>query len=173
MKVKYQLLGTLAAGVTLFVWGMVSHVVLSWHDASMKRFTDNQAVVETIKANAPENAVYFSPEGLFAVVSFLPDMSDQTQDITADIARQLVLDLVVGFLLAMILLSVQAPSVLGKAAVAGRMGLAAGVAIHIAHWNWYGFSPAYTLVNLFDPIISWFLAGLVLAALIKKMQPAG
>ena len=85
-------------------------------------------------------------------------------------ALQFVTDLIVALLLAIVLLSVRSTTVLGRATVTARMGLAAGIAIHVAHWNWYGFSPAYTMVNLLDVAIGWFLAGLVLGALMKKMQ---
>jgi hypothetical protein len=42
-------------------------------------------------------------------------------------------------------------------------GLAASVIVDIPNWNWWGFSGAYTLVNLVDFTLTWFFAGLVMA----------
>ena len=49
------------------------------------------------------------------------------------------------------------------------MSSAAAIAVYLPHWNWFGFSMYYTGVNVFDTLIAWLLAGLVLGALLKKM----
>ena len=170
MRVKFLLLGPLVAAITIFVWGAFSHLALPWHITTLKEFQNNQTVLDAGRANTSGNGIYFSPEGIFAVVALLPDLSDKTQDIGGNMAVQFVTDLIVALLLAIVLLSVRSTTVLGRATVTARVGLAAGIAIHVAHWNWYGFSPAYTMVNLLDVAIGWFLAGLVLGALMKKMQ---
>ena len=172
MNVKFLVVGALVAGIVIFLWGTVSHVVLPWHKYTMDEFTDSGAVLDEIAANTKGNGVYFGEQGVFAIVSVLPDRSDKTVDIGGNLVKQFVIDVVVGLLLAAFIIRSRSVSILGRAAYLAAIGLAGGIAIHVAHWNWYGFSTSYTVVNVLDLVITWFLAGLVLAALAKKMAPS-
>lgn len=55
--VKCAILG----GIVVFVWGMVSWMVLPWHMMSMKRFDDESAVARTLQNNTSESGVYVLP----------------------------------------------------------------------------------------------------------------
>ena len=46
-------------------------------------------------------------------------------------------------------------------------GLAASVIVDLPNWNWWGFSGAYTAVNLADSMLTWLVAGLVIAKVAK------
>ena len=170
MKAKFLILGTLAAGLTIFAWGAFSHEVLPWHNASVTQFTYDQEELEGLRARFPENGMYASTQGVLAAVALKPDLSDPGDAMGTNLVIELVTSLLVAFLLAMILLSTRSPSVLHRAALTGMMGAAAALAVYLPHWNWWGFSMYYTGVNILDTIIAWFLAGLVLGALLKKMQ---
>ena len=98
MRGKYLLIGTLAAGLTLFVWQTISNVAIPWHTATMKE-SNNAAVVQAIHAAAPANGVYFSPQGVLAAVSFTPDMADKTKAMGGNLVKQAVIDLIVALLL--------------------------------------------------------------------------
>jgi len=171
MKARFVLAGTIAAAIAIDVWGMISHLLLPWHGWTMTVFTNNDQVLETIRSNAGQNGIYFINQGVFAVVDLLPGLPDQTQMIGGNMALQFATDLLVAFLLALAMLGVNCRTVAGRAGFMAMLGVAAGVAIHVAHWNWFGFSSAYTIVNTLDLAIAWFIAGLVLAALARKMLP--
>ena len=170
MKAKFLILGTLAGGLTLFMWSFFSHTVLPWHTASVTQFEYDQEELEGLRARFPENGMYASTQGVLAAVALKPDLSDPGDAMGTNLVIELVTSLLVAFLLAMILLSTRSPSVLHRAALTGMMGAAAALAVYLPHWNWWGFSMYYTGVNILDTIIAWFLAGLVLGALLKKMQ---
>lgn len=172
MKVRFILTGTIAAAAAIFIWGSISHLVLPWHEWTMTLFTNSEQVLDTVRTNAEQNGIYFINEGVFAVVDLLPGLPDQTQMIGGNLALQFVTDLVVAFLLALTILGISCRTIPGRAGFTAMLGVAAGIAIHGAHWNWYGFTPAYTIVNTLDLAISWFLAGMVLAVLNRKMLPA-
>ena len=152
------------------MWSFFSHTVLPWHTASVTQFEYDQEELEGLRARFPENGMYASTQGVLAAVALKPDLSDPGEAMGTHVPIQLANDLLVAFLLAMILLATRSPSVLHRAALTGMMGAAAALAVYLPHWNWYGFSLAYTGVNVLDMIVSWFLAGLVLGALLKKMQ---
>jgi hypothetical protein len=50
--------------------------------------------------------------------------------------------------------------------VAG-LGLLIFAAAHLNDWNWWGFSTAYTLMQLGAVFIGWLLAGLVMAKFVR------
>jgi len=51
-------------------------------------------------------------------------------------------------------------------------GLAASVISDLPNWNWWGYSAAYTAVNLVDYTLTWLLAGLVIAKVAKPQSAA-
>ena len=55
-------LAALAAAIVVFVWQSVSHMALPWFHDSLNKFTDEAAVVEVIKDNAPVDGMYTLPQ---------------------------------------------------------------------------------------------------------------
>ena len=56
----------------------------------------------------------------------------------------------------------------------GRVGfvvvfaLAAGFVTHVPYWNWFYFNSQFTLVQITDLLVGWFLAGLAMAGVCKR-----
>jgi hypothetical protein len=44
------------------------------------------------------------------------------------------------------------------------------VIISVPYWNWYGFPLDFTGAQALEKIIGWFLAGLVLAAIVWPLK---
>jgi hypothetical protein len=175
MHNKFLVGGGVAAGLVLFVWSAAYHMLIPWEKIALNEFKDTGAMVQAVKANAPANGMYFAPQGVFAAVAFLPDSSDKTALMGTNMAIEVVKDIVVGLLLAVILPWARTRTVVGRGALLGAIGLAAALSEHVSEWNWYGFSGPFTLLTMGDIVIGWFLAGLVLGALMNKMavEPAG
>ena len=171
MKPRFVLIGTVVAALAMFAWGTISHVVLPWHDFTVKPFPDGGSVVETVRANAAENGIYYATEGLFIAVDLLPGLPDKSKSIVGNLGLQFPTDVVVAFLLALALLGIRCPPVMSLAGFFAMIGVIAGVAIYVPHWNWHGFSPIYTLINIIDTTITFFIAGLVLATVARKVLP--
>jgi len=173
MRGKYLLYGTLAAGLTLFVWQTISHVALPWHEATVKPFTNNAAVVDAIRANTSGNGVYASPQGIVAAVSFTPDMADKSKAMGGNMAKQVVIDLVAALILCVLVARTAVGRKRDTALTLGIAGLAAGIITELSGWNWLGFSASYAVVNLIDLAIQFALAGIVIAWVYKReMQGA-
>lgn len=168
MNAKLLVLGTLSGALTLFVWETVSNTVIPWHGSTMRSFTDSNAVVQAIKANAPTNGVYVEMRGIVAAVSFTPDMKDKSALLGLMLGRQFVLDLAVAFVLLLAMLRLPRASnrqyAFGTAAVA----LAVSASILVSNWNWYGFGAAWTIVNTLDRTIGYGLMGFALGAAVNK-----
>jgi hypothetical protein len=172
MNSRFLLIGTVVTAIALFAWQTISNAVLPWHMATMREFANNDAMVEAIRANAPENGVYVSNQGILAAVALTPNLIDKTTLIGQMLGKQFVINLVVAFLLALVALRLRPTTVMGTATALAIAGLAGSALIELSNWNWYGFSASWSIVNLVDHTIQWFIAGLVLAALMRRLAPA-
>ena len=52
MSARFILAGVLA-GVAMFMWGAISHMMLPWHEATMETFRDEDLVAEVLMKEAP------------------------------------------------------------------------------------------------------------------------
>ena len=172
MNGRFLLVGTVVTAIALFAWQSISNTVIPWHMATMREFANNDAVVQAVRANAPENGVYHSPQGVLAAVALTPTLIDKTALIPQMLGKQFVINLVVAFLLALVTLRLRPATPVRIAIALGTAGLAGSVLIEVSNWNWYGFSLPWSTVNVIDHTIQWFLAGLVLAALMRRLAPA-
>jgi hypothetical protein len=168
MRGKYLIYGTLAAGLTLFVWQTISNVAIPWHAATVKEFSNNDAAVQAIHAVAPVNGVYVAPQGLVAAVSFTPDMADKSKSMGPNMAKQIVIDLIAALVLSVVVSRTVVRRKRDVALTLGLAGLAAGIIKEMSDWNWYGFSASYAIVNEIDLAIQFALAGIVIAWLYKR-----
>jgi hypothetical protein len=169
MHTKFLLLATLLGGLTIFIWGAVSHTALELPGA-MYPLQDGTAVIDAIRSQAPANGVYYDPRGLLAVVALRPDMADKSKDMGANLWIEFATNCAEALLLAFLLTRCRAKGVFERAQLTGLMGLVAFIGLEVSYWNWYGFSPRFVMGNLVDIVVGWYLAGLVLGWLMKKMR---
>jgi len=174
MRGKYLLYGTLAAGLTFFVWQTIANVAIPWHTATMSEFQNNAAVVQAIKAAAPTNGVYYSNQGIIAAVSFTPDMADKTKiSMVPNLSKQLALDLVAALVLCFVVAKVGVRRKRDTVLLVAAVGFAALLIKELSDWNWYGFAASYAMVNIIDQTIGLALAALVIAAIYKRQMRDG
>lgn len=83
---------------------------------------------------------------------------------------QLLCQMLAALLLTWLLLQTSGLSYTRRVVFLGVAGLAASVIADLPNWNWWGFSGAYTAVNLIDYTLTWLLAGLVIAKVAKPQR---
>lgn len=158
---RYLLIGTVVTAVALFAWQSVSNALLPWHQMTLREFEHPEMMLSAVDAAAPENGVYLHERGVLAAVSFVPGVTDKSALLSIMLIRQLVIDLLAAFVLALVVARLG-----GGAAHAGLtlggVALGTGIILELSDWNWYGFSLPYTLVNAADVAINGLIAGLVL-----------
>jgi hypothetical protein len=115
MKFKLLALGSLASGITLFLWGALVQAALPFSEHALKTFKDPDQVLQVIRQNVPENGVYVAEQGLLAAVSFRPDLSDKTEAIGANLLMEFLTDAGAGLLLGLALLAAAPATVAGAA----------------------------------------------------------
>jgi hypothetical protein len=170
MKLRFLLLSALLGAIVSFAWGGVSHLAAVFPGIEPKSFTDSTAVVKTVQANAPTNGIYFDGRGLFAAVAFRGDLSYKFDSMVYPLIHQFLIEVAVAFLLAWVLLRLPVWSAWGTASVFATIGLAAGIEQLLPEANWYGFPLRFQLAELADLVIGWFLLGLVIGWLRRKVM---
>jgi hypothetical protein len=173
MKLRYLVSAALLGGLVSFAWGAASHVSMLLPSLEPKAFADSTAVLQTIHAKAPENGIYFDGRGLFAAVSFRPDLSQKFASLVGPMLCQLAVEIAVAFLLAWVLLRLPVWPAMGTGSLFAAVGAAAGIEVLLPEANWYGFPIATQLAELAVLVVGWFLMGLVIGWLRNRMLRAG
>ncbi|OAI49752.1 hypothetical protein AYO45_02110 [Gammaproteobacteria bacterium SCGC AG-212-F23] len=167
-------------GLVLFFWGYVSWMYLPWHSMTLHRFTDEKAVSQVIQANAPHSGVYLSPmsaisattqsaqpQPMLFVSAHLQGMSSMVQAMMVSILIQFFSAILVAWMLCRTKLSY-----LGRLGFVEVFALTVGIVAYLPGWNWFKIDTLYTLVNMADLLVGWFLAGLLLAWICKCKEVA-
>lgn len=184
-----KLLAGVLGGLAFFFWSYVAHDVLPLGKAGIKEIPNEQAILSSMKANMPDDGLYFLP-GLG-----LPENATRAQQAAAMEARMhkvetgpsgllvyhpslnfsfgkaLAVELgtnILQVLLAVILLGqTNLVSYGARWRFIALAGFLAALSTNISYWNWYGFPGSYTLAYVCTVALGFVFAGLVAAALVK------
>ena len=176
MKMKSLVLGTLLGGLAAFIWSSVSWEVIGWHEKAMLGFQKDEEVAAAISSHTAADGTYLLPYGtsqeamdrfrkgpiMVAAVrrggvgSFARFMAVQVLSLVA-----------AAFLLTWLVLQTSGLSYVRRVMFLAVVGLSASVIVDLPNWNWWGFSGSFTAVNVADNVITWLLAGLVIAKVAK------
>jgi hypothetical protein len=187
------ILGSILGGLVAFVWSSVSWEVIGWHEKTMVGFQNEDEVSACIASHATQDGTYMLPnmpptagmtseQKRTALAALMQKM--QTGPIMVAAVRrggfgsyshglivQLLSLIAAAFLLTSLLLQTTGLSYARRVAFLAIVGLAASVIVDLPNWNWWGFSGAYTAVNLADSTLTWLVAGLVIAKVAQPAQP--
>lgn len=188
--IKPLLLGTIVGGLVAFLWSWVSWGVLPWHEKALMKFQNEAEVTAMITSHTTASGMYILPgktptDGMTADQKKASEAADmekmQNQPIMLAAIRrngfgsvaqglviQLLCQMAAAFLLTWLLLQTSGLSYGRRVIFVSIAGLTASVIVDLPNWNWWGFSGAYTVVNLADFTLTWLLAGLAIAKVAKS-----
>jgi hypothetical protein len=172
MKLRFLLSAALLGGLVSFAWGSLAHGTGMLPSLEPKPFADSTAVLQTVKANAPENGIYFDGHGLFAVVSFRSDMGQKFESLLKPMLHQFLIEVGVALLLAWVLLRLPVWPAMGTGSLFATLAVAAGIEQLLPEANWYGFPIPTQLAELATLVVGWFLMGVVIGWLRNRMLRA-
>ncbi len=187
--IKQLVLGTVLGAIVLFIWNALAWMIIPWPGEPLRHFTSEDAIVAAIKANAPRSGNYLIPNE----PQRLPGMTEeQYQKAMKDaedrmnngpnvfvavrlepvsVARAMVVgfltNIVTVFLACVLLRQTDRLSYRGRVGFVAGLGLLIFAGGHLDEWNWWGFSHAYTMMQLGALAIGWILAGLVMAIFLR------
>jgi hypothetical protein len=191
--IRSLVLGTILGGLTAFIWSGISWSLLTWHEKPLRTFQSEDEVSAVIASHITESGTYLLPgeslqEGMTAEqkkaaqavvmqkmqkgpVMFAAIRRDGFGSYSRGLIVQLLIQMASALLLTWLVLQTAGLSYAKRVVFLAVAGLAAGVIADLPNWNWWGFSGAYTAVNIADYTLTWLLAGLVIAK-VAKPQPA-
>jgi len=186
---KSLLLGTILGGLVAFVWSSISWEVLGWHEKPMLSFQNDDEVSAVLASHAPQSGIYLLPgtpstEGMSAEqkkaaqatviakmqkgpIVFAAVRIGGFGSYTRGLVIQLLSLMAAAFLLTWLLLQTSGLNYSRRVVFCAVVGLASGVIVDLPNWNWWGFSGAYTAVDLADFTLTWLFAGFVIAKVAK------
>ena len=179
------LMGAVLGGLTLFIWGFVSHMLLPWHNATLRPFKDAGAVEGVLRANADADAVYITPCGIpdpaaskeekqAAMQAAMAKMKEGPlvfcsihqgggRPFAACLLWMFVIDFVVaGILTVLLLYVVRELAFVEKIVFVESIALFAALGVLAPYWVWWRFSNRYMAVNILDTLVAFGLTGVVL-----------
>ncbi len=184
------LLGGVVAGVVVFFWGFVSHMLLPLGEMGLQSLPNEGDLTAAIKKDVREPGLYFVPgrdmskpqtqeemeahmakvtKGPYGFMVIYPDGRD------VSFGKRLPIEFatnVVCALLAAILISQLRPGFMVRVACVTLVGLLASIMTLVPYWNWYGFPTDFTLAQIVENTVGWFLAGIVLALIVRPSPKA-
>lgn len=189
---KRLLAGSLLGGLILFAWGVFSWMVMPWHQNTLEKFTDEPAVADALQAYTGKDGVYILPnphrqapdsfaaadestrlealermrQGPFAFVAVSRSGSDPQSPLPY--VRGLLINILTAAIISWMLMNARLPGYSCRLGFTVFIGMLAGFMVLLPQWNWWQFSPAYTLIGFADLLIGCFLAGLALAGIAVK-----
>ena len=174
------LLGGLAAGLVLFVWGFVFWVVLPFPHMYLPNLPHATEVARTLDSAIPESGTYIfpprqgeaqmkeayaaGPVGLLAFHKGGVDMEDPTIFLKGFL-HFAACAAIAGGIMASVIGSLRSYG--SRALFVFRLGLFAGVAIELGKSIWWNHPNDFLFLNCAFHFVGWALAGLVIAAIVK------
>lgn len=194
---KQLALGAVLGAIVLFIWSTIAWIVIPWPGDPFRSFTNEDAVMQAITANAPVSGNYLLPNE----VKRAPGMTDEqykkaTEDAYNRMSQGPMIFAAVrlgpmgsmGMLMLVQFLTQLLAALIATCLLLHTSGLsygkrvgfitAIGILIYLGgkvdEWNWWSFSNAYMCMQLAAIVVGWFLAGLVIAKVVRgKLTQAG
>ena len=189
-------LAAILGALVLFVWSALAWMVIPWPGEPLRGFTNEDAVVQTIKANVPRSGNYLLPmevkrtsgmtdEQYRTALQNAENRMIQGPMIFASVrlepmgsmARYMVIgfitDVIAVLLACILLLQTNAASYPARVGFVAGLGILIFVGGHLDEWNWWGFSNAYMLMQFGVIVIGWILAGLVISVFVRGRAAVG
>ncbi len=180
-------MGGLLAGIVVFIWGALSHMVLGLGEAGIRELPHEEVVLQALRENVTEPGFYFFPwleraeiteesvkaweerwaRGPSGIMVYMPRNAEAMS--VGQLGREFVANTCWCWIAAF-LLAWTAPSLREywkRVLFVALIGLMAGLDVYVSYWNWYNYPLNYTVAIMFDQVIAFTLAGLVLGGMIR------
>jgi hypothetical protein len=185
------ILAGILGGIAMFIWSTLAHTVLPLGEVSVREMSNEQAVIDALRANLDgRQGLYLFP-GLGvgrnpsreAKHEAMRHMGEKLANnpsglliyhprrplnfprlLAIEFVTELVEAIIVVFLLAQTRL-MNFGSRVGFVTVAGIL---AAIVTNVPYWNWYGFPKRYTAAYMFTEIVGFFIVGIVSALLLRN-----
>lgn len=179
------LLGGVVAGLVVFVFSAVDHMVLPTGHMGLQSLPNEEAVLSALRANIRQPGLYFFPgmemsrrpseqeqkawlarytAGPTGLLDYHP--GGEAPMTGRQLALELTSDVLAGLIAAFVVSRTAAP--FGRRVVlVALIGLFGWLSISVSYWIWYGFPGAFVVAEGIDQVGGWLLGGVALAAIFR------
>jgi len=197
MSTTRIILSGLLAGIAMFIWSAIAHMVLPLGEAGVHRQIPNEdQLLASIQTNLGDNAgLYLFPALGVSDNASRQEMKDAMSHYEEKLAHnpsgvlmyhpmgtrpfefgklfliEFGTELLEAILAVYLLAQTRVSSFVGRVGFVFVIGIVAAVATNVSYWNWYGFPSAYTAAYMTIQIVGFLCAGLVAAISLPKGGP--
>jgi hypothetical protein len=190
---KRILLAGILAGIALFLWESVAHMLTNLGDAGIQALGNEQPVLTALKENVKAPGFYFFPApenrpgmtreqqrqamqvamekyrtGPAGILIFHPNGEESLS--ARQFLTQFGADVVVMLLAAALLARASGlKTYTGRLGFVTLMGLIPTLRTELPYWNWYGFPGVYTAAQFTVHLVGFLVGGLILAWLVRPV----
>lgn len=190
------IVASVLGAIVCFIWGWVSWMVLDWHGTTVSHFDNEEQVAKTLIAAAPQPGVYMLPNWMTVNArSPSPEAKAAQQKAKVDLqggpyfygivrpgpvhhrfGRDLTFvwaflrSLGACFLVALMVRQTKRLDYIQKVGFCVLFGIFAGLVTDMPMLIWFEAPLRHTLINMADHVCEWFLAGLVIGAIVQEKE---
>ena len=185
INMKKVIIAAFLGGLVVFAWGAICHMLLPVGQMGLQSLPNEEILRSSLKQSIPEPGMYFFPgmdmshaltpeeekvwtakyeEGPIGLLIINP-IGESPMPPSLFI-NEIVANMLAAVVAAYLLTFISRGS-LFRGIVVGLLGIFGWFSFSISYWNWYDFPFSFILGELIDQAIGWFLAGLVMAWLVK------
>jgi len=159
----------IVAGVIVFIWVMISWMVLPFHNNSINTFQNPEAVLTAVTTNTSGAGIYVypgmdsTPEEMAKEPHIVTTISLAGKNMMVCMAIGLLIQCLAGLFITSLLAKANVSNFSSKIGTVLRAVLFAGVVGLLPSWLWWGFTPSFVFLGFIDLLIGWSLAGIWIA----------
>ena len=193
---KRILLGSLVGSVVVFIVSSIWHLTPGLGEIGVKAQPGEDTVLAGLGASVREPGFYYFPapnmspgrtreemkadqaaylerfrRGPSGILVYQP--GGEALNFGKLMAYQFLFGLAASFVIAWILaLTAGATTYGSRAWLVLLIALFGGIVYALPEWNWYGFPASYTIASIASFLVSWGIAGLAMAGIVKRPAAA-
>ena len=164
---KSLIKSAIVGGIIVYIWGMISWIVLPWHITTINRFANPDAVSQVILDNAPQDGIYVlanmpAPDaansmqqpqqpmmsGPFMFASIQRSGMDMLS--SKPYVVSFFIQVIGAFFITWLYLQTKANHYWRGVFFITLIGFLVGFLSLIPNWNWWGYSPGYVAVGILE-----------------------
>lgn len=188
--------GSVVGALVAFIWSFFSWVILPWHEQTVNKFENEEYVSWALKENTQKHGIYVYPfcDGDKAVTkeekkAAWKDYENKVQNgpyVFASVSPngirynmiwnqvQMIIALFIASgIISYLLLKSHFTSYFGRVFFVTSIALIAGILVNAVNWIWWYYPTDFTLINMIDLVVTWFIAGLAMVPVVKIKHQQG
>lgn len=176
---KRFIIAIVAGAIVAFTCSLITTTLTDRRTPST--FTNPSEVEQVILANAPTHGIYTIPlnknsldqttainKGPYIRATIRPGALNKPRNIYIPLAISFFIHTICSLIIAISVRRIRATRYISRASIGVTLGVFAAICMELPRWNSFETPTSHVIINMLDPIISYTLAGLIIASIITR-----